>query len=41
VVWNFHDPAPGANVEEGREAGAGSGAGLIDFDGIGCLRELR
>jgi hypothetical protein len=52
----FHDPAPGANLEEGRawlrlndepvregaikitRAGAGSGAGLVDFDGIGSLR---
>ena len=61
LPWSgrFHDPAPGATLEEGcawlcldeepvREgavkitrAGSGSGAGLIDFDGIGSLRELR
>jgi hypothetical protein len=61
LPWSgrFHDPAPGANLEEGRawlrldeepfregaikitRAGSGSGAGLIDFDGIGNLRELR
>ena len=61
LPWSgrFHDPAPGANLEEGRawlrlneepvregaikitRAGSGSGAGLIDFDGIGSLRELR
>jgi hypothetical protein len=55
----FHDPAPTANLEEGRawprlneepvregaikitRAGSGSGAGLVDFDGIGSLRDLR
>jgi hypothetical protein len=55
----FHDPAPAANLEEGRawlrlneepvregaikitRAGSGSSAGLIDFDGIGSLGELR
>jgi len=61
LQWSgrFHDPAPGANLEEGRawlhldeepvregaikitRAGAGSAAGLVDFDGIGSLRELR
>ena len=61
LPWSgrFHDPAPGANLEEGRawlhldeepvregaikitRAGSGSGAGSIDFDGIGSLRELR
>jgi len=61
LSWSgrFHDPAPGATLEEGRawlrlneepiregaikitRAGSGSGAGLIDFDGIGSLRELR
>jgi len=58
LPWSgrFHDPAPRANIEEGRawlrlndepvregaititRAGAGPGAGLIDFDGIGSLR---
>jgi hypothetical protein len=61
LPWSgrFHDPAPGANLEEGRawlrlnegpvregaikitRAGSGPGAGLIDFDGIGSVRELR
>jgi hypothetical protein len=61
LPWSgrFHDPAPRANLEEGRawlrlneepiregaikitRAGAGPGAGLIDFDGIGSVRELR
>lgn len=61
LPWSgrFHDPAPVANLEEGRawlrlneepvregaikitRAGSGSGAGLIDFDGVGSLRELR
>ena len=61
LPWSgrFHDPGPGATLEEGRawlrldeepvlegavkitRAGSGSGAGLIDFDGIGSLRELR
>ena len=61
LPWSgrFHDPTPGANLEEGRawlrldvepvregaikitRASARPGAGLIDFDGIGSLRELR
>ena len=61
LPWSgrFHDPAPSANLDEGRawlrlneepvresavkitRAGSGSGAGLIDFYGIGSLRELR
>ena len=61
LPWSgcFHDPAPGANLEEERawlrldeepvregaikitRAGSGSGASLIDFDGIGSMRELR
>ncbi len=61
LPWSgrFHDPAPGANLEEGRawlrfneepvregvikitRVGSGSSAGLVDFEGIGSLRELR
>lgn len=59
LPWSgrFHDPAPGANLEEGRAwlrldeepvregavkiTRADSGAGLIDFDGIDSMRELR
>jgi hypothetical protein len=61
LPWSgrFHDPAPGASLEEERawlrldeepvregaikitRAGSGSSAGLIDFDGIGSMRDLR
>jgi hypothetical protein len=61
LPWSgrFHDPAPAADLEEGRawlrlndepvregaikitRFGSGSGAGLIDFDGVGSLRDLR
>jgi len=61
LPWSgrFHDPSPGANLEDGRawlrlneepvregaikitRVGSGSGAGLIDFDGVGGVRELR
>ncbi len=57
LPWSgrFHDPAPGANLEEGRawlrfneepvREGVIKitrvGAGLVDFEGIGSLRELR
>ena len=61
LPWSgrFHDPAPGADLEDGRawlrlneepvregaikitRVGSGSSAGLIDFDGIGSVCELR
>jgi hypothetical protein len=61
LPWSgrFHDPSPGANLEDGRawlrlneepvregaieitRVGSGSGAGLIDFDGVGSVGELR